>query len=215
MASGIRDKVAILGMGCSKFGERWDMGAEELMVEAYLEALKDAGVETSQIQAAWFSTHIDEIGVGKGGTPLSVALRLPNVAVTRVENFCAGGSEAFRGAVYAVASGAYDIALALGVEKLKDTGYGGLPTGQPGTLQIRLADPTTKGERAGLGACTGDSGAPAFRDIGGTLAVVGVVSWSTGPAATDGCGGLTGVTPLTRYHGWIVEQAGKMGSPLR
>ncbi len=122
MASGIRDKVAILGMGCSKFGERWDMGAEELMVEAYVEALQDAGVETNQIQAGWFSTHIDEIGVGKGGTPMSVALRLPNVAVTRVENFCAGGSEAFRGAVYAVASGAYDIALALGVEKLKDTG---------------------------------------------------------------------------------------------
>jgi hypothetical protein len=89
-----------------------------------------------------------------------------------------------------------------------------IATGQPGTLQIRLADPATRGERAGLGACTGDSGAPAFRDIGGTLAVIGVVSWSTGPAATDGCGGLTGVTPLTRYHGWIVEQAGKMGSPL-
>lgn len=134
MASGIKDKVAILGMGCSKFGERWDMGAEELMVEAYLEAMKDAGVETSQIQAAWLSTHIDEQSVGKGGTPLSVALRLPNIPVTRVENFCASGSEAFRGAVYAVAAGACDIALALGVEKLKDTGYGGLPTGQPGTL---------------------------------------------------------------------------------
>jgi acetyl-CoA C-acetyltransferase len=134
MASGIKDKVAILGMGCSKFGERWDMGAEELMVEAYLEAAKDAGVDTSQIQAAWLSTHIDEQSVGKGGTPLSVALRLPNIAVTRVENFCASGSEAFRGAVYAVAAGACDIALALGVEKLKDTGYGGLPTGQPGTL---------------------------------------------------------------------------------
>lgn len=134
MATGIKDKVAILGMGCSKFGERWDMGAEELMVEAYLEAMKDAGVETSQIQAAWLSTHIDEQSVGKGGTPLSVALRLPNIPVTRVENFCASGSEAFRGAVYAVAAGACDIALALGVEKLKDTGYGGLPTGQPGTL---------------------------------------------------------------------------------
>lgn len=134
MATGIKDKVAILGMGCSKFGERWDMGAEELMVEAYLEALSDASVETSQIQAAWFSTHIDEQSVGKGGTPLSVALRLPNISVTRVENFCASGSEAFRGAVYAVAAGACDIALALGVEKLKDTGYGGLPTGQPGTL---------------------------------------------------------------------------------
>ena len=87
-------------------------------------------------------------------------------------------------------------------------------TGQPGTLQIRLADPASKGERPGLGACTGDSGAPVYRDIGGTLAVVGVVSWSTGPALSDGCGGLTGVTPLTRYLAWIVEQAGKMGSPL-
>src|SRR5580700_2749545 len=77
MASGIKDKVAILGMGCSKFGERWDMGAEELIVEAYLEAMQDAGVETSQIQAAWFSTAMDEQHVGKGGTPLSVALRLP------------------------------------------------------------------------------------------------------------------------------------------
>jgi len=134
MASGIKDKVAILGMGCSKFGERWDSDPEDLMVEAYLEAMQDAGVEPTQLDAAWFSTHIDEIGTGKGGTPLSVALKLPNIAVTRVENFCASGSEAFRGAVYAVASGACDIALALGVEKLKDTGYGGLPTGNMGTL---------------------------------------------------------------------------------
>jgi len=134
MAAGIRDKVAILGMGCSKFGERWDAGPEDLMVEAYLEAMQDAGIEPTQLDAAWFSTHIDEVGTGKGGTPMSLALRLPNIAVTRVENFCAGGSEAFRGAVYAVASGAADIAIALGVEKLKDTGYGGLPTGQAGTL---------------------------------------------------------------------------------
>jgi acetyl-CoA C-acetyltransferase len=134
MAAGIKDKVAILGMGCSKFGERWDVGPEELMVEAYLEAMQDAGIEPTQLDAAWFSTHIDEIGTGKGGTPLSLALRLPNIAVTRVENFCASGSEALRGAVYAVASGAADIALAVGVEKLKDTGYGGLPVGNMGTL---------------------------------------------------------------------------------
>src|SRR5262249_58610979 len=66
-------------------------------------------------------------------------------------------------------------------------------TGQPGSLQIRLAAPATKGERAGLGACTGDSGAPVYRDVGGALAVIGVVSWSTGPALSEGCGGLTGV----------------------
>ncbi|MBI1684369.1 acetyl-CoA acetyltransferase [Caulobacter hibisci] len=138
MASGIRDKVAILGMGCSKFGERWDAGPDDLMVEAYVEAMSDAGIEASQLDAAWFSTHIDEIGTGKGGTPLSIALRLPNIAVTRVENFCASGSEAFRGAVYAVAAGAADIALAVGVEKLKDTGYGGLPFGAPGTLMPQV-----------------------------------------------------------------------------
>jgi acetyl-CoA C-acetyltransferase len=134
MAAGIKDKVAVIGMGCSKFGERWDAGPEELMVEAYLEAMQDAGIEPTQLDAAWFSTHVDEMGTGKGGTPLSMALRLPNIAVTRVENFCASGSEAFRGAVYAVAAGAADIAIAVGVEKLKDTGYGGLPTASPGTL---------------------------------------------------------------------------------
>jgi secreted trypsin-like serine protease len=86
-------------------------------------------------------------------------------------------------------------------------------TGQPGTLQIRLFDPATKGERAGLGACTADSGAPAF-ETDQRHAVIGVVSWSTGPQLADGCGGLTGITPLTRYRAWIVETAGKMGSLL-
>jgi acetyl-CoA C-acetyltransferase len=138
VAAGIRDKVAVIGMGCSKFGERWDCGPEELMVEAYLEAMADAGIDQTQLDAAWFSTHMDEVGTGKGGTPLSIALRLPNIAVTRVENFCASGSEAFRGAVYAVAAGAADIALAVGVEKLKDTGYGGLPVASPGTLSPQI-----------------------------------------------------------------------------
>jgi secreted trypsin-like serine protease len=88
-------------------------------------------------------------------------------------------------------------------------------TGKPGTLQIRLVDPLTRGERAGLGACTGDSGAPAFIDNGGgSPAVIGVVSWSTGPANSEGCGGLTGVTPLTLHRAWIDETARKLGSPL-
>lgn len=133
MATGIKDKVAILGMGCSRFGERWDASPEDLMVEAYNEAMEDAGIGPEQLEAAWFSTHMDDVGVGRGGTPMSIALRLPNIGVTRVENFCAGGSEAIRGAVYAVASGACDIAIALGVEKLKDTGYGGLPVATVGT----------------------------------------------------------------------------------
>src|SRR5450759_2883414 len=127
MAEGIRDKVAILGMGCTKFGERWESAPEDLAVEAFVECLQDAGIEKNQVEAAWLGSHFDEINIGKGGNFLGIALKLPLVPVTRVENFCASGTEAFRGACYGVASGAYDIALALGVEKLKDTGYGGLP----------------------------------------------------------------------------------------
>jgi acetyl-CoA C-acetyltransferase len=128
MATGIKDKVAIIGMGCTRFGERWDMGAEELMVEAFKECIEDAGIEKKDIGAAWLGTCFESINVGRSALPLSMTLRLPNIPVTRVENFCATGTEAFRGACYAVASGAYDIALAMGVEKLKDTGYGGLPS---------------------------------------------------------------------------------------
>ena len=127
MATGIKDKVAIIGMGCTRFGERWEVGAEELMVEAFEECITDAGIEKKDIEAAWFGSCFDEINIGKSALPLSMTLRLPMIPVTRVENFCATGTEAFRGACYAVASGAYDICLALGAEKLKDIGYGGLP----------------------------------------------------------------------------------------
>ena len=134
MARGIKDSVAILGMGCSKFGERWDANPDDLLVEAYVECLEDAGIGTDRVEAAWLSTAIEEISVGKSGIPLAEALRLPYIPVTRVENYCASGTESFRGAVYAVASGAVDIALAAGVEKLKDTGYGGLPQRGRGPL---------------------------------------------------------------------------------
>ena len=87
-------------------------------------------------------------------------------------------------------------------------------TGHPGTLQIRLFDPATGGTREGLGACTGDSGGPVFEDQQGRQVVVGVVDWSTGPNGSDGCGGLTGVTPLTLYRDWIVQTARQWGSTL-
>jgi trypsin len=87
-------------------------------------------------------------------------------------------------------------------------------TGQPGTLQIRLVDTTTQGTRAGLGACTGDSGGPVFEDQQGKPVVIGVISWSTGPNNAGGCGGLTGVTPLTLYRDWIVKTARQWGSAL-
>lgn len=134
MADGIKDKVAILGMGCSKFGERWNCDAEQLMVEAAQEAFLDAGIDAEQLGAAWFSVGFDAVNVGPSGIPAAVALRLPDIPVTKVENYCASGTEAFRGAVYAVASGACDIALAIGAEKLKDTGYGGLPVRSRGVL---------------------------------------------------------------------------------
>jgi len=134
MASGIKDKVAILGMGCSHFGERWDVGSEQLMVEGFNEALKDADIGRSEISAAWLGSALDQANVGNSAIPLSTALRMQGIPVTRVENMCATGTEALRGACYAVAAGAVDIALALGVEKLKDTGYGGLPVPTKGTL---------------------------------------------------------------------------------
>jgi acetyl-CoA C-acetyltransferase len=127
MASGIRDKVAIIGMGCTAFGEHWTRGAEDLMVEAFEEALADAGIARDDIGAAWVGNALDDINVGNSALPLAHALRLQTIPVTRVENMCATGTEALRAAAYAVAAGAVDIALALGVEKLKDTGYGGLP----------------------------------------------------------------------------------------
>jgi acetyl-CoA C-acetyltransferase len=134
MASGIKDKVAILGMGCSRFGERWDAGTPELLAEAFDEALADAGIDRSRIQAAWYGSCMDQVNVGNSCIPAAIALRLDGIPVSRVENMCATGTEALRGAVYAVASGAVDIALAVGAEKLKDTGYGGLPPAFKGTF---------------------------------------------------------------------------------
>jgi acetyl-CoA C-acetyltransferase len=151
MASGIKDKVAIIGMGCAKFGERWNCSADDLMVEAFAEALADAGIERDQLGAAWLGVFFDEQSTGKSALPLSMALRLPNIPVTRVENLCATGTEALRGAVYAVAAGACDFALAIGVEKLKDTGYAGLPERTRGSFEdLYLPGSTAPGAFAQL-----------------------------------------------------------------
>jgi hypothetical protein len=87
-------------------------------------------------------------------------------------------------------------------------------TGKPGTLQIRLVDPLGQGTRDGLGACTGDSGGPVFEDKPGAPAIIGVISWSTGPNGSAGCGGMTGVTPLTLYRDWILQTARQWGAGL-
>ncbi len=133
MADGIRDKVAILGMGCTRFGERWESSAEDLAVEAFVECLDDAGIGKNEIQAAYWGHCYDEVGMGKSAVYAGETLKLPHIPITRTENFCATATEALRAASYAVAAGAYDIVLAMGVEKLKDTGFGGLPMGGAGT----------------------------------------------------------------------------------
>src|SRR5690349_22468785 len=123
MASkGIRDRVAIVGMGCTQFGEHWDKGAEDLLVESATAAFESAGVAKDDVDAYWLGT----MGSGISGLTLSRPLRLDYKPVTRLENMCATGSEAFRNACYAVSSGAYDVVMAVGGEKLKDAGYSGL-----------------------------------------------------------------------------------------
>jgi acetyl-CoA C-acetyltransferase len=118
----IRDKVAIVGMGCTKFGELWDKSVDDLIIDAASEACEDAGIELKDIQAAWLGTVFS----GHTALSLSPSLKLQYIPVTRVENMCATGTEALRAAAYAVAACACDIALAVGVEKLKDTGWTGV-----------------------------------------------------------------------------------------
>ena len=113
---GIKDRVAIVGMGCTKFGELWDKNFKDLMVDACYEAFEDAGIGSKDIQAAWYGSRES----GFTGSHLANALKLEYIPITRVENFCAGGTDTFRNACYAVAAGIYDIALACGVEKCKD-----------------------------------------------------------------------------------------------
>ncbi len=125
---GIKDRVAIIGMGCTPFGEHWDKSTEDLLVDAATGAFADAGVEKDAIDAYWLGT----MGSGISGLTLSRPLKIDYKPVTRLENMCATGSEAFRNASYAVASGAFDMAMAIGVEKLKDSGFSGLTgTGPP------------------------------------------------------------------------------------
>ncbi|MDX1511808.1 MAG: acetyl-CoA acetyltransferase [Nitriliruptorales bacterium] len=119
---GIRDKVAIIGMGCTPFAEHWDKSLDDLIVDASVDALSSAGVERDQVDAFWFGTAQS----GMSGITLAGPLKLEGKPVTRVENFCSSGSEALRQAAYAVASGAYDVAMAVGAEKVKDSGYQGL-----------------------------------------------------------------------------------------
>jgi acetyl-CoA C-acetyltransferase len=131
-SNGIKDRVAIVGMGCTRFGEHWDKGPDDLLIDAAYEAYASAGIDPKDVDAYWLGT------MGQlSGLALSIPLKIPYKPVTHVENYCATGSESLRQACYAVASGAYDIAMAIGVEKLKDSGFSGLVVSDPpndGTL---------------------------------------------------------------------------------
>ena len=135
----IKDKVAIVGMGCVKFGENWDKSLEDMIIDAAYEAFEDAGIGPEDIQAAWWGS----VFAGESGSIMSTPLKLAYIPVTHVENQCATGSEAIRAAAYAVAAGVYDVVLAVGAEKLKDTGYSGLPQTRPvATWSYRLTTQT-------------------------------------------------------------------------
>jgi len=124
MPGSIKDRVAIAGMGCTKFGERWDASVNDLLIESAYEAFEDAGIGPEDIEAAWIGSTTQATGM-----TLSEPLRLQYIPITRVENACATGSDALRNACYAVAAGIYDIVLAIGVDKFKDSGISGLSDG--------------------------------------------------------------------------------------
>ncbi|HEV7865377.1 MAG TPA: acetyl-CoA acetyltransferase [Acidimicrobiia bacterium] len=140
---GIRDRVCIVGMGCIPFGEHWDLSTEDMLLNAATATLTSAGMRLDDIDAYWLGTAAS----GISGLTLSRALRIDDKPVTRLENMCATGSEALRNASYAVASGAYDVAMAIGVEKLKDSGFSGL---------TRMSIPSD-----GTGSIMGDTTPPA------------------------------------------------------
>jgi acetyl-CoA C-acetyltransferase len=114
-------------MGCTKFGEHWDKGLDDLIIDASSDAFGSAGITKEQVDAYWFGTAQS----GMSGITLARPLQLVDKPVTRVENYCATGAEALRAAAYAVASGAYDVVMALGAEKVKDSGYQGLNANNP------------------------------------------------------------------------------------
>src|SRR5437588_11319719 len=140
MASkGIRDRVAIVGMGCTPFGEHWAKGDDDLLVDSATAAFDSAGVAKDDVDAYWLGT----MGSGISGLTLSRPLKLDYKPVTRLENMCATGSEAFRNACYAVASGAVDTAMAIGVDQPKDSGLPGaaVPRSPDGGCPAELSAP--------------------------------------------------------------------------
>jgi acetyl-CoA C-acetyltransferase len=115
-------RVAIVGVGMSKFGELWDKSFREIIAEAGLMALEDANMESKDIQALYGATMASGKLIGQEHIAPLIAdqMGFKNIPATRVENACASGGTALREAYFAVASGAFDIVAVGGVEKMTD-----------------------------------------------------------------------------------------------
>jgi len=172
MAGSIKDRVAILGMGCTRFGERWDASAADLLVDAAYMAFEDAGIGPDDVEAAWLGTT-----TGSTGMTLSEPLRLQYIPITRVENACATASDAFRNACYAVAAGIYDIVLAIGVDKFKDSGISGLGDGgAAGPSHAMVAESTAPRQFAMLATTYFDKYGLSYEE---GKHMIGRVSWKS------------------------------------
>lgn len=122
MAFELKDRVAIVGAGCTRFAENFELSYGDMVAQAAFEAFEEAGVEPKDIEAAWLSTAFPDSGVyhGKAGHDLAEPISLYNIPITRVSNFCGSAGDAMQNAIYGLLSGRYRVVLALGVEKLRD-----------------------------------------------------------------------------------------------
>jgi acetyl-CoA C-acetyltransferase len=129
----IRDKVAVTGVGCCRFGENWDQAPSDMIVDAAYEAYADAGIEEPQRQID--AVFTGSIYSNKGPHECSDALKLFGKPVTMVSNYCATGTDAFRCGVMSIAAGLYDTVLVVGYDKPKDRGVSG-----PSVMMDRVRD---------------------------------------------------------------------------
>jgi len=129
----IRDKVAVVGVGCCRFGENWDQAPSDMIVDAAYEAYADAGIGDPQRQID--AVFTGSIYSNKGPHECSDALKLFGKPVTMVSNYCATGTDAFRCGVLSIAAGLYDTVLVVGYDKPKDRGVSG-----PSVMMDRVRD---------------------------------------------------------------------------
>lgn len=122
MTEQIRNRVAIVGAGCTKFGENFDQSYGDMIAEAAFEAFQESGLGPKDIEAAWLSTAFPDNTVyhGKAGHDLCEPLSLRGIPISRVSNFCGSAGDAVINAAQALLSGRFRVVLAMGVEKMRD-----------------------------------------------------------------------------------------------